>query len=164
MKNKIEEIKTAPLRLSAIRDAIEERVQPGRRRWRRIVKEYASDLLEDILNEEPEAVTSVADVRALLLNGAGSPSKYSWGGCSIIYTVDIWRRLLPAGWAAKKGNTDTLTKTEAARLVGPLSTYWEAGNDLARNRRCALDIQAAAIADALDVIEYVAFDLAREEA
>lgn len=162
MENKINKIKNAPLRLTAILEAVALQVQPGRRRWRRIVKAYAVDLLEDILNEEPETMTSAAGVRALLLNGAGSASKYSWGGCSIIATADIWRRLLPASRAARKANTDTLTRSEARRLVGPLSSYWEAGNDLARNRRSALDIQAAAIDDAIDVIEVIAFNLARE--
>lgn len=162
MTNKIDNIKAAELKLDDIRKAVNVRVKNGRSRWRRVVKAYALDLLEDILVEEPNAVTSAGGVRALLLNGAADPAEFSWGGCSIVYTAQIWSRLLPPSWSAKKGNAHTLTKSEARRLVGALSSFWASGNGLARSRRNALDIQAAAIADALDIIESISFELAKE--
>lgn len=162
MNDKIDNIKAAALRLDDIRKAVNERAKAGRNRWRRVVKSYALDLIEDHLLDDPNAVTSAAGVRSLLLNGAGNAERYSWGGCSIVYTTQIWARLLPPSWAARKEGADTLTKSEARRLVGALSSYWAAGNEKLRERRNALDIQAAAIADALDIIEYISFDIAKE--
>lgn len=63
--------------------------------WRRGVKEYALEILENV-DDETELTTSNA--KKVLLNGAESWSQYSWGGCSLIYDCDIAERLCtPSG-------------------------------------------------------------------
>ena len=53
--------------------------------WRKGVKTYAIELLDNIQNME---VT-----KKELLNGADDWNSYSWGGCSEIYNCDIAERL-----------------------------------------------------------------------
>jgi hypothetical protein len=67
--------------------------------WNKGVNEYAFELLES-LDEAisggyfaEEDLASPAMLRSALLNGAGSWSAYSWGGCSLIYNEDIAERL-----------------------------------------------------------------------
>ena len=67
--------------------------------WKRGVKEYALELLEDIDNDIECGYISEGDlcnptmIKKALLNGADDWSMYSWGGCSLIYNEDIAERL-----------------------------------------------------------------------
>lgn len=72
-----------------LRTAIEN--EPARSAWKRGVKEYALELIEE-MEEEHEFYGSPADKKDLL-NGADSWSEYSYGGCSLIYDADIAERL-----------------------------------------------------------------------
>ena len=67
--------------------------------WRRGVAEYARELLEGLQERieggyfDPEDITNRTITHKALLDGAGSWSEYSWGGCSLIYDSDIANRL-----------------------------------------------------------------------
>lgn len=60
--------------------------------WDKGVTEYATELAESLDNwdKQPE---SVAELREMMLNGAGDWKAYSWGGLSLIYNQDIAERL-----------------------------------------------------------------------
>lgn len=67
--------------------------------WRRGVRVYALELLEEL--EEHYTGGYIADdvftdgkkLEEALLNGADNWKQYSWGGCSLIYNSDIAERL-----------------------------------------------------------------------
>lgn len=72
---------------------------PCRSAWRRGVRVYALELLEE-LEEHFDGGYIADDVFAdgkklekALLNGADNWNQYSWGGCSLIYNGDIAERL-----------------------------------------------------------------------
>ena len=69
--------------------------QKGRSSWRRGVIEYAWELFDNIEEStdvwEDDIPYHLLD-RAML-NGADNWSEYSWGGCSLIYDVDIAKTL-----------------------------------------------------------------------
>jgi len=67
------------------------KAEPARSAWKRGVKEYALELIED-MGENQEFYGSPADKKRLL-NGAGSWEEYSQGGCSLVYDADIAERL-----------------------------------------------------------------------
>lgn len=55
--------------------------------WRKGVKVYAIDLVNDLECEElPE---TWEELKEMLLNGAENWRQYSWGGCALIYDCDI---------------------------------------------------------------------------
>lgn len=61
--------------------------------WDEGVKLYASDLLEDLDQEDLDQ----SNLLKTLLNGAENWKEYSWGGCSLIYDEDIaWRLCTPS--------------------------------------------------------------------
>ena len=62
---------------------------PARSAWRRGVKLYAVELLENL----PAEIEYSEETRAALLNGARDWQQYSQGGCSLIYDGDIADRL-----------------------------------------------------------------------
>lgn len=67
--------------------------------WKKGVKVYALELLEELqeaidggwINEDDLSNRNM--IEKALLNGADNWSMYSWGGCSLIYNVDIAERL-----------------------------------------------------------------------
>lgn len=70
--------------------------------WGRGVNEYAYELVENL--ETNEITTDMHELEILLLNGADSWKKYSWGGCSLIYDCDIAERLCtPSEFKRTKG-------------------------------------------------------------
>jgi hypothetical protein len=75
--------------IKQLRQAIEE--APARSAWRRGIKDYAAELLED-LPDDQEFFGSPSDEK-ILLNGADDWSQFSYGGCSLIYDQDIAERL-----------------------------------------------------------------------
>lgn len=72
--------------------------------WDRAINLYAFEILESVaLRIVKEAPSSREWVRRIALNGAASWSAYSWGGCSLIYTRQIARRLCsPSEFKRKK--------------------------------------------------------------
>ena len=64
-------------------------------RVRAAVAKYIEDLAESLDDYDAETLAEINDgdaLAALLLNGAENWTEYSAGGCSLIYTGDIWRR------------------------------------------------------------------------
>ena len=66
--------------------------QKARSCWAHGVACYAIEILE-ALECENISFSTVNELKNLLLNGAKDWRTYSWGGCSLIYNVDICERL-----------------------------------------------------------------------
>lgn len=67
--------------------------------WRRGVKQYAMDLIEnlpDFQDLTPE------NCRGILLNGAVSWKEWAYGGCGLVYDTDIAERLCTPSELRKK--------------------------------------------------------------
>lgn len=82
--------------IAEIRQEIENK--NPRSAWDKGVKEYALEMLEDMENErklakETDMAVYPATLEAELLNGAMNWKQYSWGGCSLVYDVQIAKRL-----------------------------------------------------------------------
>ena len=82
--------------IAEIRQEIENK--KPRSAWDKGVKEYALELLEDMENErklakETDMAVYPATLEAELLNGAMNWKQYSWGGCSLVYDMQIAKRL-----------------------------------------------------------------------
>ncbi len=72
---------------------------PVKSAWTKGVKEYALELIEGAKIE-----LTRDNARTVLLNGAENWREYSWGGCSLIYDLDIAERLCtPSELKKKKG-------------------------------------------------------------
>ena len=86
--------------IKQLREAIKN--SPARSAWRRGVKEYALELIEE-LPDDQEFHGSPADEKELL-NGADNWQQYSEGGCSLIYNGDIAERLFdPSEYKRSRG-------------------------------------------------------------
>ena len=85
--------------INKVREIIDTNKAYNRSAWKRGVKEYAHELLdeleEQIDNEyvDIENLESSYMLRKSLLNGAENWKRYSEGGCSLIYDSDIAERL-----------------------------------------------------------------------
>ena len=82
--------------IAEIRQEIENK--KPRSAWDKGVKEYALEMLEDMENErklakETDMQVYPATLEAELLNGAMNWKQYSWGGCSLVYDMQIAKRL-----------------------------------------------------------------------
>ena len=72
---------------------------PVKSAWAKGVKEYALELIEGA-----EIELTRDNARTVLLNGAENWREYSWGGCSLVYDLDIAERLCtPSELKKKKG-------------------------------------------------------------
>jgi len=58
---------------------------PARSAWKRGVRAYAIEMIEGAEGK----LSSVADLKKELLNGATNWREYSYGGCALIYDGDI---------------------------------------------------------------------------
>ena len=97
----------------------------SRSAWGRGVKTYALELVESA-----EIELTAENVKAVLLNGAGDWSKYSFGGCADIYDWEI-----------------------AERLCSPSELKKKKGGDLQPNsRETWLDVQARALHQACQMV------------
>lgn len=93
--------------ISEIRQEIENK--KTRSAWDKGVKEYALELLEDMENErklakETDMAVYPATLEVELLNGAMNWKQFSWGGCSLVYDVQIAKRLCNASELKKTRN------------------------------------------------------------
>jgi hypothetical protein len=70
---------------------------PARSAWRRGVRAYALEMIEGADGE----LSSVADLKKELLNGAANWREYSYGGCALIYDGEIAERLCAPSEYAK---------------------------------------------------------------
>lgn len=67
--------------------------------WRRGVREYAMDLLENL---PLSRLLTPENCRDVLLNGAGSWKEWAYGGCGLVYDCDIAERLCTPSELRKK--------------------------------------------------------------
>ncbi len=67
--------------------------------WRRGVRQYAMDLLEAIPDYQD---LTPENCRGILLNGAVSWKEWAYGGCGLVYDVDIAERLCTPSELRKK--------------------------------------------------------------
>lgn len=74
----------------------------ARSAWKKGVKNYAIDLVDGLeVDEIPE---TWEELKELLLNGADGWLQYSWGGCALIYDVDIAKALCTPSELKKSNN------------------------------------------------------------
>lgn len=77
-----------------------------RNNWGRAVKDYAIELLE-FTEIDNDNFCNENLITKTLLNGASDWYRYSWGGCSLIYNVDIVKRfhngIIPNKYLGKFG-------------------------------------------------------------
>ena len=78
---------------------------PNTSAWKRGVKEYAYELLDN-LEEKAQSYERLPkngrELEEWILNGARSWDDYSYGGCSLIYDRDIAERLCTPSELKKK--------------------------------------------------------------
>ena len=78
---------------------------PSRSAWKRGVKEYADELLdnvEDMAGSYEMLPINEKELVEWMLNGAMSWEEYSYGGCSLIYDSQIAERLCTPSELKKK--------------------------------------------------------------
>ena len=119
--------------IAEIRQEIENK--KTRSAWDKGVKEYALELLEDMENErklakETDMAVYPATLEVELLNGAMNWKQFSWGGCSLVYDVQIAKRLC---------NASELKKTKGGERRPNGQEEW-------------LDVQARALFQAANMI------------
>lgn len=74
---------------------------------------YALDLLDNLRDNIGDSVDTLADLNALLLNGANDWLQYSYGGFSMICNCDIAQRLCtPSELRKTRGGVLTLNSSE----------------------------------------------------
>lgn len=125
--------------IDEIRAALEARKE--RSAWDRGVRAYAAELLEEMEEriahgyQNPDNITTRAELDEALRNGAENWSEWSWGGCGLIYDGDIAERLC---------NPSELKKTRNGERRPNCREEW-------------LDVQARAIRQAAGRIKAAAF-------
>jgi len=103
---------------------------PARSAWRRGVKAYALEMIEQADGE----LANVTDLKKELLNGARTWKEFSYGGCALIYDSEI-----------------------AELLCSPSEYRRTRQGELAPNsRETWLDVQARALGQAATLIATVA--------
>ena len=112
--------------INEIKTAIEN--EKTRSAWDKAVKAYALELVYGI--PQDTEYNSVDSLKTAMLNGADSWSKYSYGGCSLIYDADIAER--------------TCTPSELKKVKG--------GENRPNANEEWLDVQARALTQAARMI------------
>nr|DAG79803.1 MAG TPA: hypothetical protein [Caudoviricetes sp.] len=77
------------------------KTSPARSAWKKGVKTYALEMLENNIKTEITAGLSEKELERRLLAGASTWYEYSWDGRSLIYNEDIAARLC-APWELRK--------------------------------------------------------------
>lgn len=125
--------------LREIRQELEK--EQGRSAWRKGVINYAWELFDTIeqrenwlgLNDDTEYKATALD--EIMLNGAQDWKEYSWGGCSLIYDMDIAQQLC---------TPSELKRTDNGRKDPNKNEQW-------------LDTQARALFQASHLIKSIAY-------
>lgn len=98
--------------------------------WRRGVRQYAMDLIEDLPDFQD---LTPENCRGILLNGAVSWKEWAYGGCGLVYDTDI-----------------------AERLCTPSELRKKRGGELAPNsREDWIDVEARAVGQAAAAIKVI---------
>lgn len=103
----------------------------NRSAWDKGVQMYAEELMDDlqmIVDYDPDALSNANMLRKALLNGAGSWSQYSWGGCSLIYNDEIAERLCTASELKRTHNGERRPNTSEEWLDTQARALFQASN------------------------------------
>lgn len=98
--------------------------------WRRGVRQYAMDLIEDLPDYQD---LTPENCRGILLNGEVSWKEWAYGGCGLVYDVDIAERLC---------TPSELRKKRGGELEPNLHESW-------------LDVEARAVSQAAAAIKVI---------
>ena len=117
--------------------------------WDKGVTAYALDLL-DGLQESIDCGTldsadliAPKDLHKALLNGAGSWSEYSWGGCSLIYDSDIAERLCTPSELKRTRSGERRPNSREEWLDTQARALFQAANRIVRRVRMLAEEAAA---------------------
>lgn len=112
-----------------IRNVIES-LPAERSAWRRGVRQYAMDLIEDLSDFQD---ITLENRREVLLNGAVSWKEWAYGGCGLVFDWDI-----------------------AERLCAPSELHKKRGGELPPNaKETWLDVEARAVGQAAAAIKVI---------
>ena len=109
--------------------------------WHKGVTKYALELVEQLGEQinggyfEELDLTESKKVRAALLNGAADWSKYSCGGCSLIYDSDIAERLCCPSELKKTRNGERRPNSREEWLDVQARALYQAANRICRHIR-----------------------------
>ena len=117
--------------------------------WDKGVTAYALDLLDGLQESVDCGALDSADLIApkglqnALLNGAGSWSEYSWGGCSLIYNSDIAERLCTPSELKKTRNGERRPNSREEWLDTQARALFQAANRIVSRVRMLAEEAAA---------------------
>ena len=109
--------------------------------WDKGVTEYALELVEQLAEQIDGGYFDELDlaeskkVRAALLNGAADWNQYSWGGCSLIYDIDIAERLCCPSELKKTRNGERRPNSREEWLDVQARALFQAANRVCRHIR-----------------------------
>lgn len=107
--------------------------------WDKGVTKYALELVDQLGEQinggyfEELDLTESKKVRAALLNGAADWSRYSWGGCSLIYDSDIAERLCSPSELKKTRNGERRPNGREEWLDTQARALFQAANRVCRH-------------------------------
>ena len=117
--------------------------------WDKGVTAYALDLLDQLKEAveggyfDMENLLAPRMLRSALLNGAGSWSEYSWGGCSLIYDSDIAERLCTPSELKRTRNGERRPNSREEWLDTQARALFQAANLIVRRVRMLTEEAAA---------------------
>ena len=117
--------------------------------WDKGVATYALDLLDGLQESIDCGASDSADLIApkdlhkALLNGAGSWSEYSWGGCSLIYDSDIAERLCTPSELKRTRNGERRPNSHEEWLDTQARALFQAANRIVSRVRMLAEEAAA---------------------
>ena len=133
--------------VSDIRESLVNDTQ--RSAWDKGVTAYALDLLDQLKEAveggyfDMENLLAPRMLRSALLNGAGSWSEYSWGGCSLIYDSDIAERLCTPSELKKTLNGERRPNSREEWMDTQARALFQAANRIVRRVRMLAEEAAA---------------------
>ena len=117
--------------------------------WDKGVNAYALDLLDQLKEAveggyfDMENLLAPRMLRSALLNGAGSWSEYSWGGCSLIYDSDIANRLCTPSELKRTHSGERRPNSREEWLDTQARALFQAANRIVRRVRMLAEEAAA---------------------
>ena len=133
--------------VSDIRESLVNDTQ--RSAWDKGVTAYALDLLDQLKEAveggyfDMENLLAPRMLRSALLNGAGSWSEYSWGGCSLIYDSDIANRLCTPSELKRTHSGERRPNSREEWLDTQARALFQAANRIVRRVRMLAEEAAA---------------------
>ena len=127
-----------------IRQEVEARTE--RSAWSRGVTAYAIELVDELEEATKGGYFDLSDLEApklvdrQLLSGAADWNQYSWGGCSLIYNVDIAERLCTPSELKRTRGGERRPNSREEWLDTQARALFQASNRVKRSIRAALEV------------------------